>query len=273
MSKRGDKKRKKQARARRRIEQRRGGRTAAPDPRSITVEVEAIGGVPVSEETILVLAEVARLDSGDVLNFRAPNIVPFYLLKAKALRDVAEPKRKKVVEGAWRGKEGDLRPHDPAAAFDALEDLALAVILSAAAIEAYANNAIRRLPDDALIEVPTRVAGETIPVMRDKAAMEWLALRDKVSRVVPLLTGRPSIKGTQAWQDFRRIIRVRNDLVHVKAEAQNDPDKPSAFGRLMRGEGSGAPEAAVGVIEALEPGSIYEQRVREALGLPAQPAS
>ena len=80
-----------------------------------------------------------------------------------------------------------------------LEDLSLAVILAVAAIEAHANDMIGRLREDAMIEIPTRVAGETVAVMRNKAAMDWLPLSDKLSRACPLLHGSESIKGTVAW--------------------------------------------------------------------------
>ncbi len=45
-------------------------------------------------------------------------------------------------------------------------------------------------------------------LMRDKAAMDWLSIGDKLTRVVPLLTGRESIKGTEAWQAFRRVNKL-----------------------------------------------------------------
>lgn len=222
--------------------------------------------MPVSEETHIVAIEPMRLDSGESLWFQSPHIQPFYLLEAKKLRDEAERKRIKTVTRTVATLDGSLRPTDPAAAFDALRGLALAAILSAAAIEAYANDAIRRLPEDAMVEIPTRVAGETIIEMRGKARMDWLPIGDKLTRVVPLLTGRDSIKGTKAWQDFRRINKLRNALVHIKPEIRDDPDKPGPFGRLMLGEASTAPEDAAAVIEALEPGWIPE-RIRAEFGL------
>jgi hypothetical protein len=108
--------------------------------------------------------------------------------------------------------------------------------------------------------------GWTVPVMRDKAAMAWLPMSDKLARAFPLLHSSDSIKGTMAWQKYKRLFRIRNALVHPRREAINDPLKPSVFGRLLLGEGSAAPEDAVDVIEGLEPGWIPE-RVRPELGL------
>lgn len=237
-----------------------------PDARSTFAGVTAVDGVPVDEETLVVVIEPIKLPSGGELWFQSPHIEPFYLLEAKKLRDEAEPKRIASTKKTVPTPDGSLRPVNPGAVFDAIRGLALTAILSAAAIEAYANDAIRRLPDDAMVEIPTRLGGETIPVMRGKAEMDWLRIGEKLTRVVPLLTGRESIKGTKAWQDFRRINKLRNDLVHIKPEPRNDPAKPSPFGRLLLGEASRAPEDAAAVIEALEPGWI-PARIRAEFGL------
>jgi hypothetical protein len=184
------------------------------------------------------------------------------LLKAKELRDRAEPKRLRALERTVVTPDGSLRPRDAQAAFDAIEDLALAVIVAFAGIEAYANNAIGRLPDDAMVEIPQRVGGRTILVMRNKAAMDRLSVGDKLTRAVPLLTERDSIKvDGRVWPKFRRLRRLRNELVHMKRGVYNDPDKPGPFGQLLLGDGSSAPEDAAAVIEALEPGWMPE-RVR-----------
>jgi hypothetical protein len=269
LTKRGEKVRKKRVRHRRAMEARRraeAGAQEVPDNRSIFAGVTAQDGVPVTEETLMVVIEPITLPSGAHLWFQSPHVQPFHLIEAKRLRDEAEPKRLEATTKTVRTRDGSLRPVRPAAAFDAIHGLAVSAILCAVAIEAYASDAIRRLPDDAMVEVPTRVGGETIAVMRSKLEMDWLPIGDKLHRVVPLLTARPSIKGTKAWQDFRRINQLRNALVHMKPEVLDDPSKPGPFGRLMLGEASDAPEAAAAVLEALEPG-WFPERLRAEFGL------
>jgi hypothetical protein len=241
-------------------------REPVDDRRSIVVEATGMDGVAFDEPHVMVLIEPIRLPSGDDLYFQSPFVVPFYLLKSKALRDAAEPRRLDALIHTKREDDGTLRPLDPFGALDALEDLALAVIMAAAAIEAHANDMIGRLPDDAMVEVPTRLGGKTVTVMRNKAAMDWLPISDKLARAVPLLHGSKSMKGTAAWQKYKRLFRLRNALVHQRRVAVNDPLKPSAFGRLLLGEASSASEDAAAVIEALEPGWI-PARVRPELGL------
>jgi hypothetical protein len=262
----GARKGRKRAAKRKRAKRQAGLETV--DRRSVTANVEAMGGVPVAEPTQIVLIEPVRLEDGEALWYQAPSIETFYLLKAKALRDRAEPKRLRAVTRTVATADGSLRPRDPRGAFDAIEDLGLAVVLAFAAIEAYANNAIGRLPDDAMVEVPERVGGRTIPVMRNKAAMDWLSVGDKLTRAVPLLTERASIKGDgRVWPKFRRIRRLRNALLHMKRQAYNNPDEPGPFGLLLKGDGSRAPEDAALVIEALEPGWIPDA-ARAEFGLP-----
>lgn len=249
---------------------RRPAQTSAAEPvddrRSIVAEATGMDGVPLDEPHVMVVIEPIRLPSGHDLYFQSPFVIPFYLLKSKALRDAAEPRRLEALTSTKREKDGTLRPLDPSGALDALEDLALAVIMSAAAIEAHANDMIGRLPDDAMVEIPTRLGGKTVPVMRNKMAMDWLPVSDKLARVAPLIHGSASIKGTAAWQKYKRLFRLRNALIHPRRTAINDPLKPSAFGRLLLGEASTAPEDSAAVIEALEPGWI-PSRVRRELGL------
>ncbi len=54
-------------------------------------------GVALEEPHVLVVIEPVRLPSGDDLYFQSPFVVPFYLLKAKALRNAAEPLRARAL--------------------------------------------------------------------------------------------------------------------------------------------------------------------------------
>ncbi len=102
---------------------------------AIHVEVTAIVGVRVAEPHDAIVVEPIRLDSGDVLMFQSPLVSAFYLLKAKTLRDDAEPKRVEALTKTQRDSDGNLRPLNPARA-STLWKICLCVILSPAAIEA-----------------------------------------------------------------------------------------------------------------------------------------
>jgi hypothetical protein len=263
MTSKREKQRRKEIRQREARQKAKAAEREFPDPRGTFAQVLAQGDVPVDEETFVMLIEPIRLPSGDVLAFQSPHVAPFYLLTAKALRDNAEARREAAIGNTVRGADDWLRPTNPADSFDALEGLALNVILSSAAIESHANDAIGRLPEDATIEVERR----GVAVVYERDSMERsLGLGQKVGDAVRLLTGRATIRGSAAWEAFLRVTRLRNELMHPKREAENDPDDPGPFGKLMLGEGSRAPEDAASVIEALEPGWL-PQHVRPLLSL------
>jgi len=237
---------------------------AFPNRRTRFAKVTAVHDVPAGEEAFAGVVESIRLERGDVLMFQSPHIPPFYLLTAKAFRDRAEPKRLEALTKTKRKKDGKLRPLDPVGAFDALEGLTIAVMLSAAAIEAHANDMIRRLPGDATVEVQRK----NIRVVYEHDSMERsLNLVEKITLVGPMLTGRESIKGTKAWEAYWRVVLLRNELLHVKSKAGNGSDQLGPFGLLMRGDGSCAPEDAAVAIHGVEPDWI-PRRVRLELGIP-----
>lgn len=259
----GKKTRRKRKLERARAEARSAAAREFPDERATFAHVTAIGGVPVTEDTLAIVIEPLRLESGDVLFVQSPHVAPFYLLTAKGFRDRAEPLRIESVTKTVQTPDGSLRPQNSAGAFDALHGLAIAVILSAAAIEAHSNDMIRRLPEDATVTVE-RKEGD-VDFTREEME-RGLNLAEKVTFVGPLLTGGKSIKGTRAWEAYRRVLPLRNELLHMKSEAENDPDDPGPFGLLMRGDGSRAPEDAALVIQAIEPEWMPEH-VRPQLGL------
>jgi hypothetical protein len=132
-----NKRAKRREQLRRRKQARQATMTPAPSPRepvddrrSVVVEIQAMDGVPLDEPHVAVIIEPIRLPSGDDLYFQTPFVVPFYLLKSKELRDAAEPRRTvALTQTTPRHEDGTLRPNDPFGVLDALEDLALAVIL------------------------------------------------------------------------------------------------------------------------------------------------
>ena len=242
--------------------------TPFPDPRLWTAEVTESGGVPVAEPTFIFPVDRLRLGDGNVLSFHAPSIPAFYLLTAKELRDQGEPERQRALE-TIRPSRGpndwsDMDVRDDSLAMDAVGKLASAVILSAAAIEAYANEAIDRLDPAATVTIERR--GEEVDVNQPELVRR-LRLDEKLDLVAPLVSGQASIKGTRPWELFKRLNELRGEVVHVKARGRtDDPDIPSALGRLLLGEGSNCVEDAAAVINACEAGWLPEP-ARRALGL------
>jgi hypothetical protein len=243
---------------RRRQNRRPGSASALPDPRLRWVEAKEFDGVPVSERTFLTVVEPTRLPDGSIVWFQSPMAPAFKLLTARSLLASGERKRQRALATTRRRGE-DAEISNTPKLLDALADLIAAVLLSFTAIESYANEAIDRLNDDATVMIRRR-ASEVLVGKADMARS--LGIEEKLDLVVPKLTRRPSIKGSTPWERFKYLKRLRDDLVHLKERGYStDPDKPSEFGRLLRGDAVSCVADTVAIFEALEPGWLDEQRL------------
>jgi hypothetical protein len=243
-----------------REEQARRAERPYPDPRLWTTPIEAMDGEPVVEPTFIFPVDRLRLDDGRVLAFHQATMAGFYLVTAKELRDEGEQERREVLASILKASDredwADVNVSDDSLALDALGKLFSAVILSAAAVEAYANEAIDRLPEGAVIK---RVRRKEIQEIPKDEAIRRLGLDEKLDLVVPMVTGAKSIKGTTPWEAFIRLNELRGEVVHYKPRGQtDDPDIPSALGRLLKGEASTCVEDATSIILAYEANALPE---------------
>lgn len=95
-----------------------------------------------------------------------------------------------------------------------------------------------------------------------------LSTSDKLHKVIPMVTGEPSVKGTIYWDPFVRLRRLRDALVHVKeGNYSPDPDDPSTCGVLLRGDADNCVLDACALITKLDPNRLSEA-ARKALKIP-----
>lgn len=239
-----------------------------PDPRLWTTEVKEMSGKPVSEPTFIFPVDRLRLDDTRILAFHAPTMPGFYLVTAKSLRDAGERERQQVLAATRDATEredwADINVSDDSLALDALGKLFSAVILSAAAVEVYANEAVDRLPEGAVIE--RRRGKETQQIQKDEA-IRRLSLDEKLHLVLPIVSGVESIKGKAPWEAFVRLNDLRGEVVHYKPRGKtDDPDIASALGRLLKGEASTCVEDAASIIVAYEP-NVLPEATKHVLGI------
>jgi hypothetical protein len=202
------------------------------------------------------LVSPLRLRDGEVVSFGAPDVVAFFLIEAKKARDKGERRRKAALRSRTDNTDGSVHLGNEAAVLDALAALTTAVLSSFSAVEALANTCIDDLPDNALLALEKN--GVVTDVDKD-AMVRSLRISEKLDRAVPLLTGAPSIKGTKAWERYVHLRRMRDNLVHVKQRGYSkDPDEPTVFGMLLRGDASDCVEDAVAVVDALRPDWLTE---------------
>jgi hypothetical protein len=96
-----------------------------------------------------------RTDSGTIVYFPAPFAWVLLLDLAKTLRDRGERARRRAWKSLVPFADGS-GAEDEVASNDALANLSAAVVLAFAAVEAYANEQIERLPDAVSSSIPRR---------------------------------------------------------------------------------------------------------------------
>ena len=192
-----------------------------------------------------------NLDDGRRLMWHPPQAVTFNLLEAKKHRDRGERHRRAIMGNLQRRADGSYSPLDSHAAIDCLSELVAAVLLSFTAVESLANHIIDMLPDDTVMKSGSR------ELTKDEM-VRWLGIDDKFKRAVPLLDHGRAIAGDhEVWSRYQALKFLRDELVHVKARGYDpDPEKRTAYDRLVVGEGDRCVEDARAVVEGAFPGFI-----------------
>jgi hypothetical protein len=230
------------------------GPDSPPDPRLLATTLAEDWTSPWSGKTYCrgtpVLPNVVFRVDGNLSTFYVPQVVSFNLIEASKRLRRAERLRRQALSQTLRISETPNRLTNVSAVLDCLAESTTAVLLSFAAIEGMANASIDELNENAEVIVNRR----GIDVVTARVNMvRRLSLAEKLDLVVPMLTAKPSVKGSQAWQDFVLLRRLRDDLVHIRTGPQSDPDNPSAYARIMSGEASDCVERAANVVRATRP--------------------
>ena len=207
-----------------------------------------------------------RMPDGQVIFFPAPSFAAFYLVEAKRHLDRGTRLRERALAALRTAHDGKLLITDKQAVFDCFAEITKAVLLSYSAIEALVNEMIESLDDDATI-THTNMRGEEVQIGKAEVVRR-LSTPDKLHNVIPVVTGEPSVKGTVYWERFVRLRRMRDALVHVReGNYSSDPDEPSTYGMLLRGEADDCVLDACALIARLDSSRLSEA-ARRALKIP-----
>ena len=152
--------------------------------------------------------EPVRFGDGRVVHLPQTIAGRFKLLTALEFLRRGEAARVEALRDPVEVGDGGLRLREPARLFDAYGDLIAGVLVAYAGIEAYANEAIERLPDEFVLRIERD--GEERDISKADLARR-LSLREKLDRIVPVVASRRSIKGRAAWEEFRQAGPVPAD--------------------------------------------------------------
>jgi hypothetical protein len=221
------------------------------DPRLVATQIAADGPGGREGNWLLAVSPV-NLADGRRLMWHPPQPVAFNLLEAKRHRDRGVSQRRSIM-GNLGGRPDGVGPTNSHAALDRLSELAAAVLFAFTAIECLANHAIDMLPDDTVVAL--RKGRE----LAKHDLITSVGIDDKLKRVGPLLDLGANIAGTAAWERYRELKFLRDELLHVKARGYDpDPDARTAYDRLIVGEGDRCVEDARSVVEGAFPGFLPE---------------
>lgn len=222
------------------------------DPRLNATRVLKMGDEELPPDSWVVAVSPVDLEDGRRLMWEAPQPVTFNLVQAKRLQRRAVRTRRNIMGNLVARRDGTYMPLNSSRAIDCLADLAAATWFSFTAIESLANHAIEMLDDDVVIERRGRAIAK-------QDLVRELGIDDKLKRVVPMVKGGVSISGTRAWEKYRNLKSLRDELLHVKRRGYDpDPSERTAYDRLMVGDADSCADDALAVIDAAWPGWIPE---------------
>lgn len=102
----------------------------------------------------------------------------------------------------------------------------VSVVFSVIALESFVNE----MTEYAQIMSPAPPEAATFAQIMGDAEEDHASLDFKLRLAHWIVTGRPMDKGSQPYQDFALLMRLRNDLVHTK------PNKPFTYGKTTNEE-------------------------------------
>lgn len=232
------------------------------DPRLRADRAKHVPGARLSRVPYqLVVVSPVELPDGKTVWFQSPQAGAFNILEAKRLRDHGEAKRLEALDDLEPRPDGkSWQPLAEGLILDALADLTGAVLFSFAAIESLANEMIDNLPDGSVFT-------DSRKKERDRSEMvRWLSIEEKLRGVIPRFDDVPVLpKGENPWQRFDRLKDLRDDLMHAKERTYStDAQRPSIYGRLLRGDAATCVEDAYEMAKVIAPG-FFPDHVREAI--------
>lgn len=147
------------------------------------------------------------------IDYYSPNNIGILLTAAKRFKNFAkniyiltfsqdEYFTKKVKEELHRNSK-DI--------YDYIETIQIALVFSYTTIETFANTSI---PDEYVYETKNN---KGILEKYDKDSIErWIPLKEKISIILVNILKTPDIKKETFWNDFCKLEKIRNSIIHQK---------------------------------------------------------
>jgi hypothetical protein len=163
-----------------------------------------------SKGTPVTLATFARYNEREI-SFGDPSATALFLNQSYKAFEIA-----KRINPFQQGQP-PTRKNISTKVYDYLEAICASIIFAYTALEAFANE---KIPDGFVYEVEeTRDSGIIAVRQFDKEIIEReFSLSDKLASILPSVKKTPSPKGTNDWEGFVHLRRLRDRIVHMKSK-------------------------------------------------------
>ncbi len=153
-----------------------------------------------------------------------PNPVFAYLDTAEKMLEGAKEMEKALIRNAKEGvnkKTGIKSWHFSPQDFDEYFQVATVVIITSfLVLESYCNQAI---PEDFFIKKKRwNFPFFSIVTIPKRKIERMFSTEKKLNEVLPIIFKKRHIKGTALWSKFSKLLKLRNDLVHLKSPIRDN---------------------------------------------------
>nr|WP_131515330.1 hypothetical protein [Pseudomonas chengduensis] len=162
--------------------------------------------------TRITLVSVIQLTKKKLLTIPIPNATASMLNASARAFESAYSLR--VSGGIDKSLKKDVSFNSETDAVDYIERMIESIVLAYSAIEAFANESIptdyyyaKKKNSDLLLEASSK---ETIE--------RHISTDEKLTNVLPEVFGCKSPKGTQCWQNYKKLKNSRDRIIHMKTE-------------------------------------------------------
>jgi hypothetical protein len=142
-----------------------------------------------------------------------------------------DAKTKSLLDDIERIKDGPHRRFDKVV-FDGIEQRIASAIFGITAVEAFANEVISYAYAQGF-QYEQKRKRKLIEVLNYQSALEDLRLEEKIGYLLPQVFKTASPRGTLPWQHFRRLIRLRNRIIHLKPQDSGSSADSSLWEDLL----------------------------------------
>lgn len=128
--------------------------------------------------------------------------------------------------------------------FDLFENCMISATFAFLAIESEANNLIRRLVKGSFSYRKKKKEFTYTKEELERAA----STEDKLWLVLPRITNKADIKGTELWQNFKLLKEVRDEIVHIKSDSLPGVEIDTIWNTLYATDPHSYVKTALGVL-------------------------